>query len=548
MRATAPVSAVAFSPDGSMLAVATGTFGDPTPVPTEQTVQLWDVATRRPLPTSLGGHTASVRTVAFSPDGGLLATGGNDHLVVLHDPRTGATVGSPLSIDSEVYSLAFSPDSSRLAVGAQGQTAVVFDVRSGLQAGSLNAGNTPAVAFSPDGSRLVTASGAAIVWDAATFTAIGTPMAAGASQGVAFRPDGHEFAVAALGSVTLWDPEGEPLFTRRIPGTSRFGGRYSPNGKVLAVPDENAVTLYDARTLQALGPPLPAPGRTPLTLGPTATAIAFSPDSTRLAVAGATVEFFDVATLRRVGPSVPLESLSLSLSFSPDGKILAVGGTKGDLYLVDLPSGRRRGPLPGGLSYLVFNEVFSPDGRRLVATTISGRAMVYDHLRRAQPRATPLPGNVSAARFSPDGSLLATGGGAGTLQLRDANTLRPRGPSIPTNNPIPIGIGFSPDGRLLVVAGINGTVRLVDVASRQPIGDPFVGAGYSPAAQPFRPDGRFLALSGPGGASVVTLDVAEWRADACRLAGRNLTPAESREYLGTDGPRVNACPGYPHPH
>jgi hypothetical protein len=113
---------------------------------------------------------------------------------------------------------------------------------------------------------------------------------------------------------------------------------------------------------------------------------------------------------------------------------------------------------------------------------------------------------------------------------------------------VPIGIGFSPDGRLLAIADIHSTVRLVDVASRQPIGDPFVGAGVSPPAQPFRPDGRFLALSGPSGASLVTLDFAKWRADACRLAGRNLPPAESREYLGTDGPRVNACPGYPHPH
>jgi WD40 repeat protein/DNA-binding SARP family transcriptional activator len=549
IRAAGNVVAVAFSPDGSMLATAAGRWLDPTPVPTELTVQLWDIATRQPLAVPFSGHTASVNAVAFSPDGKLLATGGNDHLVVLHDPRTGATVGSPLSIDSEVYSLAFSPDSSRLAVGAQGQNAFVFDVRTGLQAGSLNAGDISAVAFSPDGSRLVTASGAAIVWDAATFTAIGTPMAPAGSS-VAFRPDGHEFAVAAPGSVTLWDPEGEPLFTRRIPGTSPFGGQYSPNGKILAVPDENAVTLYDARTLQALGPPLPAPGRTPLTTGATPTAVAFSRDSTRLAVAGATVEFFDVATLHRVGPSVPLESLSLRLTFSPDGKTLAVGGTRGDLYLVDLPSGRRREPLPG-LTYFVFSEVFSPDGRRVVATTFSGRAMVYDHLRRAHPRATPLPDNpqgVSAAQFSPDGSLLATGDGVGTLQLRDGHTLRPRGPSIPTNNPIPIGIGFSPDGRLLAVAGVNGTVRLVDVASRQPIGDPFVGAGTSPPAQPFRPDGRFLALSGNRGAAVVTLDFAEWRADACRLAGRNLTPAESREYLGTDGPRVNACPDYPHPH
>jgi WD40 repeat protein len=350
--------------------------------------------------------------------------------------------------------------------------------------------------------------------------------------------------------VTVWDPEGEPMITRPIPGTSRFGGRYSPDGKVLAVPDTNAVTLHDARTLQPLGPPLPAPGGTTLPTGPNPAAIAFSPDGARLAVARTTVEFFDVATLGRVGASVPLGSLAVSGWFSSDGKMLAVGGTEGDLYLVDVPSGRRRGPLPG-LSGVVVNQAFSPDGRRLLATTTSGQAVVYDHLRRAAPRRAPLPGNpinISAARFSPDGSLLATGSLDGRLEFRDGRTLRPLGPSILTNQPVVTGIGFSHDGRLLAVADYHSTVRLVDIASRQPIGDPFVGAGNSAPAQSFRPDGRVLALSGPDGAALVTLDFAEWRADVCRLAGRNLTPTESREYLGTDGPRVDACPGYPHPH
>jgi WD40 repeat protein/serine/threonine protein kinase len=557
MRAAAPIETVAFSPDSSMLATAAGTFGDTTPTPTDQTVQLWDVATRQPIDLPLSGHTTSVTTIAFSPDGKLLATGGNDNLVVLHDPHTGATVGTPMPVAGQVHSLAFSPDSSRLAVGTQAPDVVVFDVRTGLQVGStLGAGAFDAVAFSPDGTRLVTSSPLAkttIVWDASTFTAVGPPMAQAGNE-VAFRP-GHEFAIAggSPNTLTVWDPEGEPLFTRRIPGTSPYGGQYSPNGKVLSVTDTNAVTLYDTRSLQPLGPPLPAPATT-LTNGPTLALNTFTPDGTRLAIAGDNVEFFDVATRRRVGAAVPLASPAATAAFSPDGNTLAIGGTQGGLYLVDLPSGRRRGPLPNispRVGSFVINEAFSPDSRRLVATTSTGQAVVYDHLRRAAPRATSLPGNpntVSAARFSPDGSLLATGGLDGTLQLRDGRTLRPLGPSIPTNQPVVIGIGFARNGRLLAAADLGSTVRLVDVASRQPIGDAFAGAGVSFPAHSFRPDGQVLTLSGPSGAALVTLDFAEWRSDVCRLVGRNLTPAEAHEYLGTDGPRVDACPGYPHPH
>jgi len=97
---------VAFSPDGKTLASG----GD------DYTIILWDVETRQPIGKPLKGHTRNVTSVSFSPDGKTLASGSSDNTVILWDVETGQPIGQPLKGHTDqVNSVAFSPDGKMLA-------------------------------------------------------------------------------------------------------------------------------------------------------------------------------------------------------------------------------------------------------------------------------------------------------------------------------------------------------------------------------------------------------------------------------------------------
>jgi WD40 repeat protein len=113
---------VAFSPDGKTLAVVTIETGkDASGETTEHAVALWDVPTGRPLG-KLKGHTASITSLAFTPDGRTLATGSYDDTVRLWQPDTQQDMGAR-SVGSTVTSLAFSRDGRALAIGVFDRTA-----------------------------------------------------------------------------------------------------------------------------------------------------------------------------------------------------------------------------------------------------------------------------------------------------------------------------------------------------------------------------------------------------------------------------------------
>lgn len=284
------MNSVKYSPDGKLLAVAV-----------DRTVTLVEAATQRPL-TALQGHTSWVKAVAFSPDGRLLASGAGwqegaaGGEVKIWDVASGHERASWPSA-SVVNAVAFSPDGRLLATGSGqlGQDAEVrlWDVATG-RARTLPGVTAPvyALAITPDGRTLAagawiadhTPQGQIYLWDTGQLDRPPAVLAGhlGAVLALAFAPDGRLLASGSTDeTVRLWD-----LATRQPCGVLQghhgpvTGLSFGPGLRLASASHDRTVKIWDPATRQELA----AFGGFEQALE----TLAFSPDGSALAIGGYT--------------------------------------------------------------------------------------------------------------------------------------------------------------------------------------------------------------------------------------------------------------------
>lgn len=467
------------------------------------------------------GHSNVVRSVVFSPDGNMLASGGDDKTVAVWDMITGRQVRSLKGHADGILSVAFSPNSKILASGSADLTAKLWDVTTGEELYSLrHAGPVFSLCFSPDGEILASSDESTIVklWTVSTGKLLRTLDGHGSYlSAITFSPDGKLLASGSLDdSVKVWDAAtGEQLLTLRGHTDTVVSLAFSPDGKLLASgSDDRTVKIWNMSTGKELRS---FPDHAPLV-----NCLAFNSDGSLLASGSTdeTVKLWEVST-GKLSYSVNQTSVS-SVAFSPDGKVLATAGFGKDgktVNLWDVANHGQHRSLGGGGSFAV-SVAFSNDGKMLAVGNASGRVKIWDLITGRQAGSLSGNGYIHCIAFSPDGKLLAVGDDDLTVKLWDVATFNSLGsfPAYSAYADYAGAIAFSRDGKMLASRTGTGALKLWDVSTGRTLhlyGEQSERAAISVnndrqrtdlVSVAFSPDGKMLA-SGSGNENAKLWDV-----------------------------------------
>jgi WD40 repeat protein len=403
------------------------------------------------LGTSRFQHAFSLRAVAISPDGKVIASGSGKGTIRLWEADTGRELRVLTAHTSTIAGLAFSSDGKMLASASWDRTLRLWDAASGkaMRTVAAHTQGVMSVAFAPDDKRMLTTSSdqTAKVWDTATGAELLqlTGHGDGVDAGV-FSHDGKLIATASLDkTIRLWDAAtGKEL--RKLEGhTTRVRGvAFSPDDKRLISGGwDTKARLWEVGT----GKPLAALQHTSGIEG-----VAFSPDGKSVALAlgwDNTVRVWDVTGETGKPLWTGKVGQAFTVAFSRDGKKLIAGGWDSRVHVWDAVTGKESAASTGpGHTGWVHGVGFLADRNTLVSASSDGKVILWDAARGKELRVLDTPANRSwCLAVSPDGKTFATGGNDQAISIWDARTGM-IAKTLKFEGPIK-GVAFSPDGKRL---------------------------------------------------------------------------------------------------
>ena len=533
---------------------------------------------------------SEISTVAVSPDGAQFLSAESNRTVQLWNATTAETVGPPIRVDQDIHHANFSPDGKRFVLAGSSGEVQLYNTKTLDKQGDAmqhsqwfppdfrgDGGSTSlvtAIAFSPDGSRVATATknGMAQEWDASTGRPIGAPFKHDgrgeirslrycANGLVALVTIGQEHQRYQLWNVVKREPAGGVIDSRMNPSATAI----HPDGTKFITGNYEAV-VWDATTGETTLPPILHGGMI--------ISLAISHDGSQIASAGAdhSARIWNAKTGQPSGGPIRHSGYVKRAFFDGAGRHLLTASSDGSVRMFELAS--------SGASERVIQHddpivlaAFSPDGLRIVTETNDGFQMLDEAtgnslgLPFAHPSGARLmrfssdgasvllrAGRVwlretdgtepsdflpfkdaRDATFSPDGSRILVGCRNGDAMIFDSVTRRQIGPKMKHENVVS-SVAFSPDGTVILTGDFDGMVRLWDSATLTAIDPPLRNSSEVTSAA-FSPSGSCFAAGFSDGT------VRIWNAETRELKG---APAHHQNVVcgmafSPDGSRLVAC-------